>query len=92
MTHPFVVIFAILATGILLVIFPVVLDAFHRYRKRRVITCPETHGPAEVQLDAGRAAFAAAIGKPLLAVKNCSLWPQKKGCDEACVKENWPEP
>lgn len=92
MTTPLLLIFAIIAIGLLFVVFPVALDTFYRYRKRKIITCPETHGSAEVQLDTRRALFTSAFGKPLLAIKHCSLWPKKKGCDEACVKENWPEP
>ncbi|MGE5217572.1 MAG: hypothetical protein ACM3SP_11280 [Chloroflexota bacterium] len=92
MTHPFLVIVGILTMALFLVALPVGFATFYRYRKGRIITCPETRGLAEVQLDARRAALTTVFGKPLLAVKNCSLWPKKKGCDEACVKDNWPRP
>ncbi len=92
MSQPLLVILGIIAMGSLLVVVPVGLATFYRYRKRKVITCPETHGLAEVRLDARRAALTTVLGKPLLKVEDCSRWPGKKGCDEECVKENWPAP
>jgi len=78
--------------GLLFVVVPVIFDAYNRYRERKVITCPETRDPAEVALKTRLAAFGAAFGKPWVRVGNCSLWPRKQGCDEKCVKENWPAP
>ena len=91
MAQPLLVILGIIVTGAV-VIFPVGLATFYRYRNRKVIICPGTHGSAGVQLNARRTALTTVFGRPLLAVQNCSLWPRKKGCDEACVKQNWPEP
>jgi hypothetical protein len=85
-------ILGVITIGFLFVVVPVVMITFYRFRKGQIVNCPETHTPAEVQLDARRAAFTSAFHKPLLAVKQCSLWPKKKGCEEACVKENWLEP
>lgn len=92
MAQPLLVILGIIVMGALLVIFPVGLATFYRYRNRKVITCPGTRGSADVQLNARRTALTTVFGRPLLAVQNCSLWPRKKGCDEACVKQNWPQP
>ena len=92
MTQPLLLILGIIAMGSLLVVFPVGLATFYRYRRRKVVTCPETHSPAEVRLDAHRAALTTVLGRPRLKVEDCSRWPEKKGCDEECVKENWPEP
>jgi len=82
----------IVATGLLFVIAPVVIDIYVRYRGGKVLNCPEILGAAEVTLKTHRAALAAAFGNPVLRVKNCSLWPKKMGCAEKCVKENWPAP
>jgi len=91
MNNALMLIVVIVLFGLLFVVAPVVFDAYTRYRQRKVIACPETHGPAEVALQSRLAALGAAFGKPWLRVRNCSLWPQKMGCDEKCVKENWPE-
>ncbi|HSP16835.1 MAG TPA: hypothetical protein VLV78_18965 [Thermoanaerobaculia bacterium] len=51
-----------------------------RYRGTRVITCPENHQPAAVRV----ALFS---GDPRTTLKTCSRWPEKEGCDQACVAE-----
>jgi hypothetical protein len=67
------------ATGLLLVVAPVVIDIYVRYRGGKFLNCPETLGAAEVTLKTHRAALAAAFGHPVLRVKSCSLWPKKDG-------------
>ena len=48
----------------------------------RVITCPETHESAAVSLDALRSA----VSDSLL-LSNCSRWPERAGCDQACLQQ-----
>ncbi len=76
----------VVALGGLYVLLPLVIHTVQRYRNKEALTCPETNGPAEVNIDAPRAAFSSAFGRPLLKIKNCTLWPKKKGCDEDCIK------
>lgn len=90
MNTPLILIGAILALGLIYGVLPVVIHTFQRFRKRKVVTCPQTHSLAEVDLDAGHAALTSAFRKPLLRVADCSLWPEKKGCAEDCVEEHWP--
>lgn len=92
MATPLITISAIIAAAIALVFAPLAMETYRRYRQRRVITCPDNQNFAEVNLKAGRAALKSLFGKPKLTVKSCSRWPRKKGCDEACVTENWPKP
>lgn len=89
-TNPLLLIAGIFAMGLGFVFAPVFIDAYRRYRYRKIIICPETHGIADVDLKAGLGALGAAVGRPVIRVKGCSLWPKKKGCDEKCVMENWP--
>ena len=91
-SNPLMLIAGIVTFGLLFVVAPVAIQAYRRYRHRKVITCPETHGVAEVNLKTRLAVLGAAFGRPSLRVKNCSLWPKKTGCDEKCVRENWPTP
>jgi len=92
MNNALILIAGIVLFGLLFVVVPVVLDVYRRSHHCKVITCPEGNHPvAEVTLQSRLAAFGAAFGKPWLRVRNCSLWPQRMGCDEKCVKENWPE-
>lgn len=84
---PWITTAAIISLGGLFVLLPLVLHTFQRYRHKKVVKCPETGGLTEVDIDAPRAALSSAIGKPLLRVKNCTLWPQRKGCREGCLRQ-----
>lgn len=55
---------------------------FFRYRGKRVITCPETHDGAAVTVDAVHAAFSGQ-----LQLSACTRWPERAGCDQACLSE-----
>ncbi|HKY05935.1 MAG TPA: hypothetical protein VJQ56_13655 [Blastocatellia bacterium] len=79
------VIAAILLLGALYFVVPFALTALFKYRGKRVITCPETRQPAAVEVDARHAAATAAIGRLDLRLKDCSRWPEKKDCDQACL-------
>jgi hypothetical protein len=92
MNGPLLLIAVIVATGLLFVVAPVVADIYARYRNGKALKCPEAQSTAEVTLNTHQAALAAAFGKPILRVKGCSLWPEKIGCAEKCVQENWPAP
>lgn len=82
----------ILILGLVNVLLPWITDVYERYRYRKVVTCPEARTLAEVTLQARRAALTSIFKKPVIHVKSCSLWPRRKGCGEACAKENWPSP
>lgn len=87
MNTPLITIAAIIALGGLFVVLPLFVHTFQRYRNKKVLKCPETGELAEVDINAPRAALSSAIGKPLLRVKNCTLWPKRKGCDEECLRQ-----
>jgi len=91
MITPLITISAIIAAAVALVFAPLALEIYSRYRRRKVVTCPDNQKLAEVNLQAGRAALRSLFGETKLTVKSCSRWPRKKGCDEACVAENWPK-
>ncbi len=86
MDTPWILIAAILTVAALYVLVPLVTHTFFRYRPRRHLRCPETGNEVEVCVDASRAAFTAAFGEPLLRVKDCSLWPERKECDQGCLR------
>ncbi|MFQ5930694.1 MAG: hypothetical protein ACE5MK_13460 [Acidobacteriota bacterium] len=87
MKTPWILVAVIIALGGLYVLFPLVLHTFQRYRHKKVVTCPQTGGLAEVDVNSRRAAFSSAFGRVRLRVKSCTLWPKRKGCAEDCVKE-----
>lgn len=90
MTGVFLLIAGVILLGLYFVVAPAVLSTYRRYRGRRTIICPETDRIAEMSIKAGRAGIMAALGKPELRVKWCSLWPKRKGCAEECLKDEWP--
>ena len=61
-----------------------------RWRGARLITCPENQRVAGVEIDASRAAL---HGKSGLILKNCSRWPDKRNCEQECIRqiENSPD-
>lgn len=90
MSHVFLLIAGVVTLGLYFIVGPAVLTTYRRYRGRRTIICPETDQIAEMEIKAGLAGILAALGKPSLRVKWCSLWPRRRGCAEECVKEDWP--
>ena len=70
------------------------LVAYVHLRGERMLTCPETGRHVGVDLDAGHAAIDTAMGKkPHLRLQNCTRWPERADCDQACLRqiENFPE-
>ena len=56
-----------------------------RYRYKKVVRCPETDQPAEILVDASQASLSGSKKKPLT-IRNCSLWPKRKGCTRTCLE------
>lgn len=81
--------FAYFMWAVLLVTLAVVsgiaIRAFIRYRGTRVIVCPETGKSAAVEVDSGHAATSAVTGDIELRLKDCSRWPKRRLCDQACL-------
>lgn len=60
---------------------------YNAYRDNRTVNCPETHSPVAVRFNAFRAAFTGMSGKPKLSLAECSRWPERAGCDQACIPD-----
>jgi hypothetical protein len=73
--------------GIVWVLVPVAGDAVAWYRGPRRVRCPETGADVEVGFDLRRAALGATLGRPMLRIARCALWPGRRGCRQACVGE-----
>ena len=59
---------------------------YRRSRSARQITCPEANCAATIQLNALHAAAMHARGDTARRVKACSLWPDRQGCQQACLR------
>ncbi|MGB9234571.1 MAG: DUF1761 domain-containing protein [Terriglobales bacterium] len=60
---------------------------YNNYRGTRTVNCPETHAAVSVHIDALRAAISGLSGKPRVRLASCSRWPERAGCDQACIPE-----
>jgi len=58
-----------------------------RYRGQRIVTCPETKGPAIVEVDSLHASLTSTVGLPDIRLKDCSRWPIKGECGQECLTE-----
>ncbi len=77
----------VVVVGILLFRFVPVARAYFTYRGKRLITCPETHKTAAVEVAAGKAAAAAILGDPSLRLRQCSRWPERQDCGQECLQQ-----
>lgn len=87
---PGLLILAVFAAGFVFVVVPVALATFYEFRRKRSVVCPETGGPAEISVDAGKATRGAAFGRRSLEVEDCTLWPDRKACQGACLRSTQP--
>lgn len=61
---------------------------YTRLHGKRVLTCPETGEAVGVDLDAKRAATTSLFGaSPALSLTDCTRWPDRAGCDQACLHQ-----
>jgi hypothetical protein len=54
------------------------------YDEPRRIICPETEQYATVQVDGAAAARSMLAGHQEFPISDCSRWPKRRGCDQAC--------
>jgi hypothetical protein len=57
------------------------------YRGKRIVTCPETHLPVGAKINAALAAGTWIVSQPRFVISGCSRWPEREGCDQACVPQ-----
>jgi hypothetical protein len=62
-------------------------EIFNRYSGGRPVACPETHQTAVVNFDARHAAATATEGVPDLCLSDCTLWPERSQCAQACLPQ-----
>lgn len=76
---------ALVLIAVLYVLVPVAAAVFAHYRNGTRLRCPVTDRNALVLVDARRAAVGEVFGRPSLQAKSCSLWPEQRGCAQACL-------
>lgn len=60
---------------------------YRHFSGARAVTCPETKQTVAVHFDALHAAVTGIQGKSDLRLADCTRWPERAGCDEACLAE-----
>lgn len=60
---------------------------YFQFRGKRLVTCPENHQTAAVELDAKEAAREAFTHKPKMQLSECNRWPDHKDCGQQCLRE-----
>jgi hypothetical protein len=65
---------------------PAVRDYFS-YRGKRIVTCPETHRPEAVEVNAKEAAVGTFLYEPTFRLRDCSRWPERQDCGQECLKQ-----
>lgn len=63
------------------------LRTYFQLRGKRLVTCPESHQTAAVDIDAEQAAREAFAHKPRMQLTQCSNWPDRKDCGQQCLRE-----
>lgn len=63
------------------------MKAYVAFRGKRIITCPETHQQAAVDVAARTVAATVFWGDPRLRLDQCSRWPERENCGQACLQE-----
>ena len=80
MTGVFLLIAGVVGFGLYLVVGPLVISTYRRYRDRRTIVCPETDQIVEMELKAGRAGILAARREAKSAGQMVQPLASRKGC------------
>jgi hypothetical protein len=81
------VVVAILAVALLGMGLRRAFKTYIVFRGMRIMACPETGQMVEIELKLWRAAMRGLLRRPVLRVGACSRWPERAGCDEACVRQ-----
>jgi hypothetical protein len=58
-----------------------------KFSGKMLVTCPETHETVAVKVATGKAAIAAIWGTRHVELSQCTRWPERQDCDQACLAE-----
>jgi hypothetical protein len=88
MNTALIILLAIAAVGVLYVLLPIGMDEYFRLRGPRVVMCPDSQAPEEVEFDAGFGALTALSGWSTLRVKHCARWQDARSlnCAQGCLQ------
>lgn len=82
----YVIATALVAVSLFLVV-RFFVRGYIRYRHSQIITCPDTHETAMVEVDAVHAALTSTLGSPDIRLRNCWRWPINQSCGQECLTQ-----
>jgi hypothetical protein len=62
-------------------------EIYRQYSGSRLVSCPENQRPGVVSIDARHAAETGIDGSPDLRLSECTRWPERANCDQACLPQ-----
>lgn len=68
------------------------IEAYIKYRRQMLVTCPENHQRAAVRVDVMNAVKETLYGRESLRLSECSRWPERAGCGQDCLAEIGADP
>jgi hypothetical protein len=63
------------------------IRVYFKFRGSRLVSCPETHQTAVVEVAARSMGMQAILDKPCLRLSECSRWPMREGCGQECLRQ-----
>ena len=63
------------------------LQNYYQNRGRQSVTCPDSHQPADVEVDRKLAFWTALRGQEQSRLESCSRWPEKGDCEQECLAQ-----
>lgn len=84
----FLIWFVLCLAAASLILLPLALwlgEIYRRYSGSRLLTCPQDHAQAAVNIDARHAAETGIDGCPELRLCGCTRWPEHSNCARACL-------
>ena len=89
-TNELAAIVGITVVGLALLGYRVIhgIRIYLRFRGARLVTCPETHQAALVEVAASSMGMEAILDEPCLRLSECSRWPMRGGgCAQDCLRQ-----
>jgi len=80
---------AVFVAAVAFVVYRSLIGA-HEYRKfhgTMLVNCPENQHIVAVDVASARAALTAMFGKECVELNQCTRWPEKEDCDQACLRD-----
>jgi hypothetical protein len=62
-------------------------EIYKQYSGSRPVACPENQQPAAVSIDVAHAAATGIDGCPGLRLAECTRWPERSDCNQACLAQ-----